>query len=253
VVDAVAQGYFSLLRWRPSVTRDEARNVAVILVSEDASFGGIDSLPISSVSARLAEQGIVDSLVYELRGRFDRGDNLSLDELETLRTNLGRSLLVTEPEPVAVPNPSDTLLSLSRAYLSRRRRGPRELTKGVVLDRVVESLRKRGVSTKRGAYVDDFLFDVVVESKRATTVIEVLSFATARKDWAPIERDAGHFLYAVGRVGLPGRAVIEPPSDGDGAQASFERVLRWLKRENVPSLRPDELDEVQLSLFAGSR
>jgi hypothetical protein len=79
-------------------------------------------------------------------------------------------------------------------------------------------------------------------------VFEVLSFAAPRKDWTPVERDAAHFLYALGRVNeVEGTAVIQPPPPGRAGTSSYERVLRWFGEEDVTTVAPDELTS-QLAL-----
>ena len=59
----VQQGYFSVVRWRHDSTRDEARNVAVVLVDEEGLGGGVRAAPLSQVSRRLHDQGILDALL----------------------------------------------------------------------------------------------------------------------------------------------------------------------------------------------
>jgi hypothetical protein len=89
---------------------------------------------------------------------------------------------------------------------------------------------------------------VIDEAQKKPAVLEVLSFAVPRKDWTPVERDAGHFLYALSRLDVAGRAVIQPPHGGNGAVESYERVLRWLEAERVPTVEPEELVPTQLEL-----
>lgn len=101
----------------------------------------------------------------------------------------------------------------------------RTMTKGVVLDKVVNTLHRRGLDVKRGTYIKDFIFDAVVEMlRRRTSVIEVLSFASGQKNWAPVEHDAGPFLYAIQELHLPGIAVVQPPSESkrNGAATSYQ-------------------------------
>jgi hypothetical protein len=240
----VARAFYSLLRWRLDPTRDEARNVAVLLVDARGRFGGLRHAPVSSISPRLHDQGIVDDVLVGLQERFDSG--LALKDLQALHGSLQRSLVVTPPKPVAVPDFEKTLTALYRAYVAPHPRGSRAPTKGAVLDRVVNALRSQGVRAKRGSYIDDFIFDVVLEGPRKTrTVLEVLSFATPRKDWTAVERDAGHFLYALSRLDVPGRAVIQPPADRNGAAESYERVRRWLEADDVPTVEPEDLLEPQ--------
>jgi hypothetical protein len=182
-----------------------------------------------------------------LQERFDEGFRLA--DLKELHRSLQRSLIVTEPKPVAVPNPDEALAGLFRAYVAARSGGQRALTKPVVLDRVVAQLRRHGVRARRGAYIDDFIFDVVIEETGdRPPVLGVLLFAAPRKDWTPIERDAGHFLYALRRLDIPGRAVVQPPPPGNGAAQSYDRVLRWLNDERVQVVELDQLVDTQLVL-----
>jgi hypothetical protein len=251
-VEQVAEGYFSLLRWRTDPARDEARNVAVILVAPEGGFGRVRAAPISTISPRLRDQGLLDDVVLGLSERFERTSSTSLEELEELHGSLHRSLVISEPRPVAIRDPDEALGSLYRAYLAPAARGSRGMTKGALLDRVVRTLREdRHLDVKRGAYLNDFIFDAVIGADDRQGVLEVLSFAAARKDWTPIERDAGHFLYARQQLHVAAQAVIEPPTNGGAAGESFDRVHRWLERDGVPVWRADELADEQLPLELG--
>ncbi len=117
-----------------------------------------------------------------------------------------------------------------------------------MLDRIVTVLRKEGLSVSRGHYIGDFIFDAVVERPAHALAIKVLSFATPAKDWAPAERDAGHFLYGLSRLGLPGQAVIQAPTDASAptAATSYARIRRWFDEEAVPVVTPDELSKATL-------
>lgn len=233
------QGYFSILRWRMDPTRDEGKNVAVILVDPDGRIGGVRAAPISSISRQLHEQGLLDAVVANLEAQFEGSAKLTLQKLEAMRNDLQRSLSITEPRPVAVPDIDITLDALYRAYAAPKAGGSTNATKGHVLDRVVTKLRSAGWSLKRGEYVGDFIFDVVA-SKPNKLVGEVLSFASGAKNLVPVEQDAGHFLYGLSQVQLPGLAVIEPPRE-EAAEDSYRRVARWFKREGVEILAVDDL------------
>lgn len=241
--DVSTQGYFSLLRWRLDSTRDEARNVAVLLVDREGTFAGVKAAPISSISPRLHEQGILDSVIFELEAQFSAEDKPRLKLLEELHNSMQHSLYLTEPRPTAVTDVDAVLSALYRAYVAPRSGGSRVLTKGRLLDGVVNEIRRRGFNVHRGTYVRDFLFDAIVEGRGRRAVLEVLSFATAAQNWAPVEHDAGHFLYALDQVDAAGVAVIKPPSEisHQNASKAYERVGRWLRKANVKRVTPENL------------
>jgi hypothetical protein len=84
-------------------------------------------------------------------------------------------------------------------------------------------------------------------------VCDPLRPAAPRKDWTPVERDAGHFLYAGDRLDLEGRAIVQAPAGGESVDA-YDRVLRWFEQEDVRTLAVEELEDTQLSLeVAGQR
>lgn len=257
MAEPVSKGYFSVLRWREDATRDEARNVAVILVDETGSTGGIRAAPISSISPLLHNQGILDSLIQSLEGRLSKGE-LALKHLQEMQETLIHSVYLSPPQPVALPDKESVLFALYKGYVAPRSRGARQQTKGTVLDRVVSSLRKVvPYDVKRGTYYNDFLFDLVIEAEQPSFV-EVLSFATAARQWAGAEHDAGHFLYALSRLqsaGFPrdAFAVVAPPGEKscDEAHRSHERVINWFKEAQVETVSPDDVPafvETQLSL-----
>lgn len=86
--------------------------------------------------------------------------------------------------------------------------------------------------------IEEHLVDVGVSrpAKLVSAVLEVLSFAGERKDWTPVEYDAGRFLYGCRRAGVEARAVVVPPAGDEQAVASFERVRRWLDQEEIPTV-----------------
>lgn len=244
VTDVMQQGYFSVVRWRSDVTRDEHRNIAVILVQRDGKFGGIRYAPMSTISPRLREQGLLEAMLVGLEGQFTHDVKPDLGTLNKMRESLERSIYITEPEPVAVSDVDSVLNALYRAHVSPRIGGTRTLTKHVLLDRVINTLRHHGLPVQRGDYVGDFLFDIAI---RPTTgqpvVLEVLSFAAPRQDWTPVEYNAGHFLYALSRVEASGAGLIKPPSDmsRQNAVSSYGRVRRWFNATGVPTIEPDDL------------
>ncbi len=252
VAEVRTRGYFSILRWRTDATRDEARNVAVLLVDAEGQFGGIQSAPPSAMSPNLREQGLLDSIIHGLVEQFDQDAKPDLARLREIHKSLKHSLYVTEPKPTAVLDVDATLRALYKAYVAPRAT-PRSLTKGVVLDKVVASLRKRGYVVRRSEYIGDFIFDALAEHAGQQVAFDVLSFATPHKDWISSERDAGHFLYALEKVRLPGRAVVQPPTEAsqESATATLERIGRWFEDAGVPVMHPDEVIDQQKLLSLG--
>ena len=86
---AYQQGYFSVLRWRPNPTRDEARNVAVMLFDAEGTMGGlrkVDVGPDAVLSVHLLAlldlgvDGLQDS--GGVRDGHRNGSGVWLDEFE---------------------------------------------------------------------------------------------------------------------------------------------------------------------------
>jgi hypothetical protein len=171
-----------------------------------------------------------------------------LVQLRGLSESLAQSLYVTPPKPVAVPDPDLTLQALCRAYVAPVG-APRSLTKGVVTDKVVHALRKQGLNVRRSEYVGDFIFDAVVDRPGGPVVCNVLSFATTKNNAIPIERDAGHFLYGVEQLRVPGIAIIEPPANSvaDEVRSSHDRVRRWFAGADVDVQSPTDVSIPELA------
>jgi hypothetical protein len=224
--------------------RDEARNVAVIVVEEHGATSGFKPAPISAISSRLHEQGLLDAALQGLERQV--AESFTVERLQAMKRQLGTSLVLTDPAPVALVDDIQTATTaLYKALVAPRLGGRKGRTKGVVLDQVVNGLRRTGFTVKRGAYVQDFIFDAVLETSHGARVMEVLSFAAPRKDWAPIERDAGHFLFAINELGVSGSAVVAPPKQEASPDASehFAKVTRWLDKHQVPFATTDQIAE----------
>jgi hypothetical protein len=247
--DVAAQGFFSLLRWRADVTRDEARNLAIILQSEDGGLLRMVHAPVSSVSPRLHEQGLIDELLAGLEDRL--GSQTGEPFLWHLHKSLSGPIVLTEPQPVAIREEEETIRALYRAYVAPRRAPSRAPSQWVVLDRVVSTLRNQGHVVRRGEYVQDFIFHAVLGEGSESLPLEVLSYGASRKDWTPVERDAGHYLFALQELRSPGLAIVYPPPEAESAgpaHSSYERVCRWFESRDVPVRAPDELEGAQLEL-----
>jgi hypothetical protein len=195
------------------------------------------------------QQGFLDALLHGLEVQFEGENRPDLDRLRHLSETLSQSLYLTPPRPTAVPDPDLTLQALYKAYVAPIS-APRTLPKGVVIDNVVQTLRRRGFQVRRSEYIGDFVFDALVDRAEGVLAFDVLSFATPKKDWIPAERDAGHFLYGLERLGIPGIAVIQAPSEEtrEEASSSFERVRHWFEEASVPVRDPAELADKQMVL-----
>jgi hypothetical protein len=226
-----SRAYAYLLQYRPSTTRGEARNVAVALVAEDGGYAAVKHLPPSQLAERLRESGIVDSALVSL-AQAVRGGGNAAGRLEAIRSRGAGSLLIGEPMPTDLGGEPDAVLAMIFRTLvarpSHRRTGR---SKAEVLDRTVASLRHVGAQVRIGQYVNDFLLDAVIEPRDQPLVaVHAQSFDSDRKEWAPIEHEAGHFLYAVHRLRREAIFVVEPPSQSapEAASTSYERISRWL-------------------------
>jgi hypothetical protein len=238
----IRPGYFSLLRWRSDATRDEARNVAVVLVDAEGTIGGLRATDsVASISPHLAEQGLLDTLVQGLQVRLEGPEKPDLAELRRMHISLQESLYLTEPAPCAVVDVEQTLNALFKAYV-KRPSFPGGRTKGKLLVQIVQKLRAEKFVVTRDTYVDDFQFDALVRNGKGPVAMNALTFAqAARKDWKDAEYDASHFIFSIERTHLPGVAVLEAPrEDSPGSsQVPYERVNRWFSDAGVPVLDPD--------------
>lgn len=232
------RGYFSILKWRDNPTRDEARNIAVLLVDPEGEFAGIRRAPPSALSTRLAQQGLIDDVLEGLKERFEGEEPPNLADLNDMRTTFVNSIAISDPKPVVVKDLDKTLKALYKAYVQKTTSyGGKPITKSALRSDVTQQLRRKGYKVALDHYVDDFRFDVVVEDpqSRGQTAAEVLSFANPKKTWTREEDGAGHFLFAIRYTNLEPLAIVQPPTEVslDIAIATFERVSRWFRNEKV--------------------
>lgn len=248
--------YFSLLRWVPDPSRDEARNIAVLMLDLEGAFGGLKAAQISSVSKLLAEQGLVDGVIESLRVRFSEEPRGTVGQLRLLQKSLDGPLVLTEPQPAAVVGGLDeTLDSLYNAYVHRRQSRPQGTTKGQLLDRVMRRVRRAGWPAKRGQYYSDYLLDAVVDVATGPVALGVYSFRQERKTWGDIEKDVGYFVFATGDLDIPRAAVVEPPDPEVSREAAFEaheRVQGWLGRHEIKPLKIDSLRDPETLMAVAS-
>lgn len=98
----IEQGYFSVIRWRPDVTRDECRNLGVILVDQYGANGGVRWLTKSGLPSQVRGQGIVEQWLNTIHERAIGDQRMTITELEHLSQTLDRSLLLTFPKRTAI-------------------------------------------------------------------------------------------------------------------------------------------------------
>lgn len=241
-----SQGYFSLVRWRPDAIRDEARNIAIILVDRSGAFGGIKAAPISTISRRLHDQGIVDAVIESLEARFNAGRLPDLGMLTEWHNSMQEAIYVTAPKPASVADPEATLETLYRLYVRPQQHAVPKYSKGRILDRVVHRLRRLDFLVQRGQYLQDIIFDALITETRRPQAISVISFVNQAKNMKSPEHDAGHFLFGCHRLDVRPLAVVQEPTleSSQEAIASYSRVLNWFEEDDVPVFGPNALEEL---------
>jgi hypothetical protein len=239
------RGYFSLLRWRSDVLRDEAKNVAVLLVGPEGEFGGFRAASLSHISSRLQEQGILDNIIESLNLRFSEDEKPDLKFLNELHKDHERSIVITEPKPIVVTDVDATLKTLYKAYVAPGSFPSTGVSRGEIINRVLKKYRAAGYKIRTGDYIGSFIFDLIVEDHgiHKPKVGEVISFASDRKDWIPIEHDAGYFIYATGKVERDGFAIVQPPTNRatELAIKSHNRVTKWFSSESIKIFDPAQI------------
>ena len=244
--DDSAEAAFAILRWRPDPTRDEARNVAVMLTDSTGTRAGFLSAPLGSLQLGGSTAGLLDAVVNGLDVQFKAATKPTLRDLVEWRSRFTESIYLTEPQPVAVTDADATLRALYEAYVAPRR-AESALSKAALVDEAVEILRKSGLELSRNARVGDFAFDIVIHGPQEV-VVAVLSFAETGQD-NDVERDAAHFVYALAQLGTRGAqpaaaAIIQDPVSGaNEAISSRQRVAKWLSDAGAATIAPAGLEE----------
>lgn len=98
----IEQGYFSLIRWRPDLVRDECRNLGVALVDQEGEWAGVRHVAPSSLPEAIGQQGIVYDLLVAMEERARGNGALTRTDLEGMSRAFSTYLVITEPQPVAV-------------------------------------------------------------------------------------------------------------------------------------------------------
>jgi hypothetical protein len=230
------EAFYSVLRYTPDPARNEARNIALLVVGEGHRLF-FRTAPLSQVTRRLHEQGLLDALLARFEARAKNGELSSPVTVADIASSLNGPIELTSPKPLAVvgsfQGSADALFRTLVAV--RQRRGP-GLPKGEALDHVVDVFRSRGADIVRGSYIGDFIFDAVVSPRApAPLAVGVASFDTDAEDWTSTERQVGHYLFAVSKVRPDPAYVVKPPTalSKGGAHKSHERAIRWLEEGGV--------------------
>jgi hypothetical protein len=249
--EIMRQGYYSVVKWRDDVVRNETKNVAVILVDPEGAFGGMRLGPKSAISGSLRDHGLLDSVLDSLQEEFSREKKPDLGFLKELHENSQRSIVFTEPKQVIVGDERKTLDALYGAYLkSRRTWAQRKVTRGQILRRAVETFTQRGYYVREESYAKNYPFGLVIENGDPDLphVAEAISFEGQRADWMAVERTAGSFIGGVLRTRLHGFAIVQPPTRTSRQPAieSHDRVISWFESDNIRVVPPDELEKEDL-------
>jgi hypothetical protein len=241
-----ADARFSILRYVPDAGRDEPRNVAVVLFGPNG-YRGMRAIPPSAIASRLRDQGLMDRLLSSMATRIG-SSSLELADMYRWRSTWSHALQLSEPRSTAiVGSPPDTLTTIYKALVGTPARRSKRHGKAEVLDRVVSAFRKRGANVRRSDYIQDFVFDAVVESDgEPPRTFAAISFATGAADWSSVEKDAGHFLFAASRVDATPTAIVQQPVDSAATSAlkAHEKVRRWFDKESVAVVDLDGLESL---------
>ena len=244
------QGTYFVVQYRSAPSRNEVRNIGVALIAGDGQFGALKHLPPSQLSSRIRTQGILDAALVGL-GRIVGDDPLrAAERLAAMSLSSNGSVLIGRPMPADLgDDAADTMDALYKALIAQRVGRPPGLSRGVLLDRVVDTFRKSGAPVRRGEYLNDYLIDAIVAPAKApSTAIHVQSFAVGSRDWARAEKETGYFLHAIETLGVPALCVIQPPPNtaADDALQSYGRAERMIRHAGVATVQPSDVE-----LFAG--
>jgi len=236
---------FFVLRYRARPSRDEARNLGVALIAEAGSFAMVKHLPVSQLAPSVRDQGILDAALVGIGRTIAREGAAAIDILQSWEQLSAGSIEISGPKPADLGSqPSASLDALYKALVVQRTGRRPGLSKGMLLDKVVNQFRQVGAPIQRGKYLGDFLMDAVVtKDQSAWTALFVESFAHQGHDWSRAERNAGYFLFALDQIAAGALVVLQAPTDTDATDAwrSYERVSHWISRTGLPAVDPIDL------------
>src|SRR5260370_33092720 len=102
-VTVTERGFYSVVRWRSDATRDEARNVAVVLVDAEGQFGGIRMAPPSAWSSDARQQGFLDAMLHGLERQFEGPCRPDRGRVHALIESLAHTWYTPTPSPTPGP------------------------------------------------------------------------------------------------------------------------------------------------------
>ena len=246
---------YSLLTWDMGHGVGSSRPIAVLLSDQTGLVRVIRGAPLGRISGQLHEQGLLDSILEAVARRVSsHTDSIRIAEVASWANDFIHALRATSPAPAAIPRSLEsTAEALYRGLVVPQLPLRQGSSRFRVLDKTVRAFRAEGLPVRRGPSVGDFTFDATIDLEhKPTLAVQVLSFDSARADGAAMERDAGHFLYAVRETGLSPFCVVQPPGSNSptGKADSYLRVRRWLEHESVPTQTLSSLPGVIAASFA---
>jgi hypothetical protein len=247
----ISEGFYSILRYTPDSARGEAKNVALMLVDERRDIARLRVAPLSQITPKLNEHGVLDKLLVQFGSRLQAGELRDQAQVNALSRAIGPTLSLTAPIPAAIGDNVDaTLKALYMAFVAPRQSRDAGISHGQLLDRLVKACRKAGAAIEPGAYVGDMLFDAILSGLGRRTPVQILSFDGASPNPRGLEQAAGYFLFALNRIHEDGLCVMQPPPEHaiDPARASYRRIRNWMEDGRVETIGPEGLPSMAASM-----
>lgn len=252
----MSEGFYSIVRYTADPVRGEAKNVALVLVDEQRDVARLRVAPLSQVTPRLNEHGVLDKLLVQFGARLQAGELRDQRQVNNLARAIGPTLSLTAPVPAAIGEDVDaTLKSLYMAFVAPRQGRDAGVSRGQILDQLVKACRKAGAAVEPGAYVEDILFDAIVSGRGRRTPVQILSFEATTQNPHGLEQAAGYFLFALNRIHEDGLCVMQPPQRQsiDPVKTSYRRVRNWMEDGGVETIGPEGLSLMASSMAGAER
>lgn len=227
-VDPVT-AYFSVLRWRRSTVRDEAKNVGVLAVAKDASWARA-MVAERALPEAIHKGGFAGSVLEGLRQEF--AEQNTPERLFELHAGLVDSLVLTQPQTAIIEHPDQDVRALFRAYVAPASGGPTRNSKSELLDRTVRDLSRQLRGTSYNARlrerVQDYQLEGAVFNGTPKVGFAALTFPGKIRT-LQLEYEAVYFISAARALELPSVLGVVHPTADDSIEAreSARRVLGW--------------------------